>query len=160
VSCHWRQPKIIEEIEMVISKRNWIAAASVAAMMIASSGCGYFLYPDRVGQTEGRIDPAVVALDAAALLFGIIPGVIAFAVDISTGTIYIPEGEESVVEKHQKRLTSIDALPLLPVDDDSIAVDEQMLAEKLTGQVGQPIDPDQISYYRSEQGTSVRLRPL
>jgi hypothetical protein len=52
--------------------------------------CGTILHPERKGQTSGRIDPAIAVLDAVGLLFFIIPGVIAFAVDFSNGTIYLP----------------------------------------------------------------------
>ncbi len=52
--------------------------------------CGTILYPERRNQRAGRIDAGVAVLDAVGLLFGIIPGVIAFAVDFSTGAIYFP----------------------------------------------------------------------
>jgi hypothetical protein len=54
-------------------------------------GCGTLMYPERKGQRGGSIDAGVAILDGIGLLFGIIPGVIAFAVDFSNGTIYLPE---------------------------------------------------------------------
>ncbi len=54
-------------------------------------GCGTLMYPERRGQRAGSIDAGVAILDGIGLLFGIIPGVIAFAVDFSNGTIYLPE---------------------------------------------------------------------
>src|SRR5580704_13692356 len=54
-------------------------------------GCGTLMYPERRGQRGGSIDTGVAILDAIGLLFGIIPGVIAFCVDFSNGTIYLPE---------------------------------------------------------------------
>jgi hypothetical protein len=56
--------------------------------------CGYILYPERRGQTKGRIDPGVAILDAILFLPGILPGVVAFAVDFTTGCIYL-SGEEA-----------------------------------------------------------------
>src|SRR5580704_8454769 len=53
-------------------------------------GCGTLMYPERRGQKSGSIDAGVAVLDGVGLLFGIIPGVIAFAVDFSNGTIYLP----------------------------------------------------------------------
>src|ERR1700691_6318147 len=53
-------------------------------------GCGTLMYPERRGQRGGSIDAGVAILDGIGLLFGIIPGVIAFAVDFSNGTIYLP----------------------------------------------------------------------
>lgn len=60
------------------------------ALMIQSLGCGTIFYPERRGQTGGRIDAGVAVLDGIGLLFFIIPGVIAFAVDFGNGTIYLP----------------------------------------------------------------------
>lgn len=54
------------------------------------TGCGTILYPERRGQPGGPIDWKVVALDGVFLLLFVIPGVIAFAVDFSTGAIYLP----------------------------------------------------------------------
>ena len=54
-------------------------------------GCGTLMYPERRGQRGGHLDVGVTVLDAIGLLFFIIPGVIAFAVDFSNGTIYLPE---------------------------------------------------------------------
>lgn len=64
--------------------------------------CGTLIYPERRGQTSGRIDPGVAILDGVGLLVFIIPGLIAYAIDFSTGAIYLPgthkksEGETGV----------------------------------------------------------------
>jgi hypothetical protein len=58
------------------------------ALQLAS--CGTILYPERRGQPVGYLDAGVVALDAVGLLLFLVPGVIAFAVDFATGTIYLP----------------------------------------------------------------------
>jgi hypothetical protein len=64
-------------------------------MIVNLASCGTILYPNRQGQKVGQIDPAVAILDAVGLLFFIIPGVIAFAVDFSNHTIYLPGGHSS-----------------------------------------------------------------
>jgi hypothetical protein len=49
------------------------------------------LHPERRNQPPGgNIDWSIFALDTLGLLFFFIPGVIAFAVDFSTGAIYLP----------------------------------------------------------------------
>ena len=48
------------------------------------------MHPERRGQPAGRLDWEIVALDAIGLFFFFIPGVIAFAVDFSNSTIYLP----------------------------------------------------------------------
>ncbi|MFC1659340.1 hypothetical protein ACFL0U_02120 [Pseudomonadota bacterium] len=57
-------------------------------------GCGYFLHPERREQRRhsGQLDTTIVVLDAVGLLFFLIPGIIAFAVDYSSKTIYLPAG--------------------------------------------------------------------
>jgi hypothetical protein len=59
-------------------------------LAIQTASCGTVLYPERRGQPAGRIDPGVVALDAVGLLIFFVPGIVAFAVDFSNGTIYLP----------------------------------------------------------------------
>ena len=55
------------------------------------TSCGTLMYPERRGQRGGHLDVGVTVLDAIGLLFFIIPGVIAFCIDFSNGTIYLPE---------------------------------------------------------------------
>jgi len=59
------------------------------------TGCGTLLYPERRGQKTGNIDPGVAILDAVGLFFFIIPGLIAFGVDFTTGAIYLPAKSKS-----------------------------------------------------------------
>lgn len=61
-----------------------------AVFVFQSVGCGTLMYPERRGQRDGRIDVGVAVLDGVGLLFFLIPGVIAYAVDFSNGTIYLP----------------------------------------------------------------------
>ncbi|WP_458734801.1 hypothetical protein [Zobellella taiwanensis] len=56
------------------------------------AACGTVFYPERKGQISGRIDPVVAIANGIGLLFFIVPGVVAFAVDFSNGTIYLPGG--------------------------------------------------------------------
>jgi len=72
-----------------------MACACVAGFLSQALGCGTVLYPERRGQPAGRYDTDVVILDGLGLFVGIIPGVIAFAVDFTTGAIYLPEGGTS-----------------------------------------------------------------
>ena len=87
------------------SIKRGVAATCLLTLALNLTACGYFLYPERKGQSGGRVDPVVVILDGAALLFGILPGVVAFAVDFTNGTIYLPAGGSSAIDRH---LTSID----------------------------------------------------
>lgn len=61
-----------------------------AVLIVQMAGCGTLMYPERRGQRGGRIDVGVAVLDGIGLLFFIIPGIIAYAIDFSEGTIYLP----------------------------------------------------------------------
>lgn len=76
----------------VMVRRRFIELALAKACLLVV-GCGTMMYPERRGQPGGRLDWRVVALDAAGLLLFFIPGVIAFAVDFTNGTIYLPPEE-------------------------------------------------------------------
>ncbi len=73
-----------------MSRRQLIRRAVLAALMGSGSGCGVLLHPERRGQPAGSLDWKIVALDGVGLLFFFVPGVVAFAVDFATGTIYLP----------------------------------------------------------------------
>jgi hypothetical protein len=67
------------------------SGALIATMTFCATSCGTLLHPERRGQPPGgRLDPSIVLLDAAGLLLFLVPGLIAFAVDFSTGAIYLP----------------------------------------------------------------------
>ena len=53
-------------------------------VVVQLTGCGTLLYPERKGQKAGRIDAGVAILDGVGLLLFIIPGIIAFVVDLCT----------------------------------------------------------------------------
>lgn len=61
-------------------------------LILQTTACGTILHPERKGQTGGQIDPAIAILNGIGLLFYVIPGAIAFAVDFYNGTIYLPNG--------------------------------------------------------------------
>ena len=72
-----------------VSRRSFFLTA-IGGLTGLASGCGTILYPERRGQPHGPLDWTVVGLDAIGLLLFFVPGVIAFAVDFSNGTIYLP----------------------------------------------------------------------
>jgi hypothetical protein len=76
-----------------------IGGVLVATLLTQISACGSIFYPDRRGQIDGKVDPAIAA-------FYIVPGVIAFAVDFATGAIYYGPGEHAQIDpqKLQKAL--------------------------------------------------------
>jgi hypothetical protein len=80
----------------------------IGAFLLQITACGTIIYPERKGQVGGKVDVGVAILDGLGLLLFIIPGVIAFAVDFSNGTIYLPPGQTSLLEDtDSKNLSSL-----------------------------------------------------
>ena len=69
---------------------NTVHVLTCAVLIFQLVGCGTIMYPERKGQKSGKIDAGVAILDGLGLLFFLIPGIIAFAVDFNNGTIYLP----------------------------------------------------------------------
>ena len=81
-----------------MTRRTWkpfVCKCLIVLLAVQTASCGTLLYPERRGQPAGRLDAGVVALDAVGLLLFLIPGIIAFAVDFSNGTIYLPPEQTS-----------------------------------------------------------------
>jgi hypothetical protein len=75
-----------------------LVSALVISLGSQLAACGTILYPERRGQISGQIDPAIAGMNAIGLLFFIIPGLIAFAIDFSTGAIYLPGGKRAQID--------------------------------------------------------------
>lgn len=103
--------------------RRWLAGAVVGVSIVALSGCGTLFYPERKGQLSGDVDPVVAIANSVGLLFFIVPGVIAYAVDFSNGTIYLPSNSSASVDSHR-------------LDD---SMDVAALEKLLSDKAGQPV---------------------
>lgn len=116
------------------------------------TACGTLFYPDRRGQIEGRIDPTIAAFNAVGLLFYVIPGLLAFAIDFATGAIYFPDNQYSIApEKLQEAISAdgnVDTLRL------------KAIIEQETGRHLALDDPRLIQHSGSlEQLAAFGLRP-
>ncbi|WP_110687428.1 hypothetical protein [Salinicola aestuarinus] len=78
--------------------RRLTAYTVAIALTVTLSGCGTLFYPERKGQLSGRVDPGIAILDGLGLLLFIVPGVIAYAIDFSNNTIYLPGSHGTRVE--------------------------------------------------------------
>jgi hypothetical protein len=83
------------------------------SLVVQLAACGTLMYPERRGQKTGEIDVKVAVFDGLGLLFGIIPGVVAYIVDFSTGAIYLPAGKRNVVMLEDSDVTIIRVNPEL-----------------------------------------------
>lgn len=73
--------------------RGFFSLLLVPALVLQTA-CGTILYPERRGQKGTRVDAGVAVLDGIGLLFFILPGVIAFAVDFGNGCIYYSSSDK------------------------------------------------------------------
>ncbi len=65
-----------------------LALTALLGVASATSGCGYLLYPERRGHTQG-VDSGTLVMDLLWLLPGIVPGVVFLIVDFTTGAMYV-----------------------------------------------------------------------
>jgi hypothetical protein len=93
-----------------------VAGTLTIGLAFFLASCGTLLYPERRGQPAGRLDVGVVALDGVGLLVFILPGVIAFVVDFTTGAIYLPPEYAVVVPSAgmELRQVRVDPAALTP----------------------------------------------
>lgn len=132
-----------------------IGGVLIGSLLAQLTACGSIFYPDRRGQIQGsgRMDPAIVVLDAVGLLFYIIPGVIAFAVDFATGAIYLPSGKQA----------QIDPQKLQPAVKADGTVDNAKLQAILQTELGRslPLDDPRLIQHKgsAQQLASLGLVP-
>jgi len=81
-----------------ISLMRRISFLIVVFSMLWTTSCGTIIYPERHGQSPGKVDVGVAVLDGIGLLFFLVPGVIAFGVDFATGAIYLPPSSSASLE--------------------------------------------------------------
>jgi hypothetical protein len=86
----------------------------IVVLLTQLTGCGTLLYPERRGQkVHGDVDTRIAILDGIGLLFFIIPGLVAFGVDLYTGAIYLRPGEKQVwgENRTQKEIVTLTVDP-------------------------------------------------
>ena len=101
--------------------RKCVTSVLLVCVVLNCCSCGTLMHPERKGQQSGRIDSKVAILDGIGLLFFLVPGVIAFAVDFSNGTIYLPPGQTSMLDPSEgtEHMIAV-SLPEGPVTEELI----------------------------------------
>ncbi|UTM58187.1 hypothetical protein L4174_004915 [Photobacterium sp. CCB-ST2H9] len=117
-------------------KHKALAICLTAILTIQLSGCGVLLHPERKGQKGGNLDPAIAVLDAAGLLLFIVPGLIAFGVDLYYGTIYLPGTAKALNQEELNRLKSTDG-----------QIRPDMLARLISDETGQSVSAEAMVSY-------------
>jgi hypothetical protein len=129
---------------------KYFAIVVAIVFMLQVVGCGTIIYPERRGQTSGRIDVGIAVLDGLGLLLFIIPGVIAFAVDFSTGAIYLPHGKSRASNGLEDNdMTVVKVSP----DDLNLAKLDEIILEHTGEKVD--LDSDTVLIYPADDDVSV-----
>jgi len=116
------------------------------------AACGTLFYPDRRGQIDGKIDPAIAIANAVGLLFYVIPGLIAFGIDFATGAIYLPDNEYSMAPEKLQEAIGADGV-----------IDQARLKAIIEAETGRnlPLDDPRLIQHNGgiEQLAAFGLRP-
>tara|TARA_B100001059_G_scaffold188627_1_gene191079 strand:+ start:757 stop:1224 length:468 start_codon:yes stop_codon:yes gene_type:complete len=127
----------------LMKSKSLLKAAVSVTLILHLTACGTLLYPERKGQTGGRIDAGVAALNGVGLLLFVIPGLIAYAVDFNNGTIYLPNSANADTDEN-------DGLYTIKVDGPLTKDESRRLIED---HVGGPVDWSQLQT-RSMEGVN------
>lgn len=132
---------------------RWVVTVVCVTLVLQLAACGTLIHPERRGQDSGRIDPAIAILDGIGLLFFVIPGLIAYAVDFSTGAIYLPGTERSEAPPEDGESMKDEAQNVVYVDPEDLDAEtiERVLREHAG--VSVDLDEDYVEAYRYESRT-------
>jgi len=120
----------------------------VVSLTLQAAACGTLLYPERRGQKSGEIDVKVAVFDGIGLLFFIIPGVVAYIVDFSTGAIYLPAGTNNRLELEGASSVVVKVDPVLLLNPGAVR-------EIVSKEMGLPCTVDWSKLQTSEIKTSL-----
>lgn len=129
---------------MKTGRLRWTSLVLLATMGLNFSGCGYLLHPERRGQRDGRIDAKIAILDGLGLLLFVVPGVVAFIVDFSTGCIYHPGGRRGSLDLNDMKEVRFDPRGATPAMIERILLRETGLEIRLDGGTVRSIELDSL----------------
>lgn len=115
---------------------KFLSAIVIIVFFLQVVSCGTLLYPERRGQTHGRIDVGVAVLNGIGLILFVIPGLIAFAVDFATGAIYLPGGKRA-----ESITLEADNMLVIRVNPNDLS--RQRIEEIVSREIGYPVSLDQ-----------------
>ena len=122
----------------------------IVLLVFQLAGCGTIFYPERRGQRAGNLDVGIVILDGIGLLFAIVPGVIAFAVDFSNGCIYLPD------RRHDDRSAQLKQIKFDPKHT-SLAQIERIIKDQTGQTVYLTQDNIRVSRLNSQEEMKARF---
>jgi hypothetical protein len=127
-----------------LTRREFLLSGLCSAIAVSTLGCGTVLHPERRGQAAGPLDWKIVTLDAVGLIFFFVPGVVAFAVDFSNGTIYLPS------ESYGKADAQPDSPELREVSIPTSELSNSRIQDVVTEHVGRDVHLESGEYETRE----------
>ncbi len=131
-----------------LSRRHFISTSAAALITTSTSGCGTFLYPERIGQQRGGfqdVDWTVAGMNAVGLVFFFVPGVIAFAVDFYNGSLFYPPGQYGSLQPVELKTVS------LPPGEPSLTLVETTVSKE----IGKPVQLEKENFV-AEKMSSIK----
>lgn len=145
--CHVGQCVMLKcrERRKIMNKlmKKTMVLSVIGGLVIQLAACGTIMHPERKGQQAGQLDSGIVILDAIGLLFFLVPGVIAFAVDFNNGTIYLPGGSVSI---------NSDELNVVTISGD---ITNEKIEQLVFEETGKTINLDENEVRSSEITTTI-----
>lgn len=134
--------------------KKLICKLLVIAAIFNITSCGTILHPERKNQgARDQLDTSIVVLNGIGLIFFIIPGVIAYAVDFNNDTIYLPSSklQHSSVEELGKE-------NMVAINIDKEHFNPKIIEAIVIAEAGNDVDFKQQQAYRIDKnGKKVRI---
>ena len=119
--------------------RKGVTIVLLVCLLSMFSSCAFFLYPERRGHTSGHVDAPCLILDCVLLVFWVVPGVIALAVDFASGAIYVSNTSRQPESRQWARIDC----------DTPLIADRSFLEQVVKDQTGQTVDLSQAQVWSS-----------
>jgi hypothetical protein len=138
----------------MLRTRRWCLHALAGLGGTALGGCAAILHPERRGNSSGPIDVGPLILDILWFIPGLVPGIVALAVDFGTGAIYLGGGRSSK-QRGPRRLAIAPGEPIVvraprPDEDADVAL-------RLVGPRGEVLDEARGRWSAGEHDDELRV---
>ena len=102
--------------------KRFVRPTAAFAVVSVLASCATILHPERKGNRGGSLDTVPLVVDILLFIPGLIPGVVALAVDFTTGAIYTGGGSADASEVGRRGKIALRAKDLPAGSDVSLAL--------------------------------------
>lgn len=135
--------------------KKLISKLLIIAAIFNITSCGTIFHPERKNQgVRAELDTSIVVLNGIGLIFFVIPGVIAYAVDFNNETIYLPSSKlqhSSIEELSKENMVAIS------IDKDHF--NPKIIEAIVVAEAGDEVDFNKMEAYRIDnKGKKVKIQ--